>query len=236
MLFFSPFYIWSALFSRDRQRSLQRLNHHFYRSFFALLRVTAPGVSFQIPESVRAIRSAILVCNHVSYLDPILLISLYEQHKTIVKSAFFRVPLFGWVLRQAGYLPSDPGGGRSAMMIGQMEGMAAYLAGGGNLFVFPEGTRSRDGRIGPFNPGLFKIARHCGAPIKVLFIRNTNRLFAPGRFLFNTCASASISVELIAEVSASDLEGPRAAMSAVSDRVRALMAAQGDDRPLSCGS
>jgi 1-acyl-sn-glycerol-3-phosphate acyltransferase len=226
--FFSPFYLWAVVFSRDRQRSFQRLNHRFYKCFLALVAATARGVSFEIPADVAAIRSAILVCNHVSYLDPVLLISLYERHKTIVKSAFFRVPVFGWVLRQTGYLPSNPGGDFSSLMIGQIEGMDDFMASGGNLFVFPEGTRSRDGRIGPFNPGLFKIARHFGAPIKVLYVRNTNRVFAPGRFLFNTCAPSRITLELIGEVPARDLTGPRGAIGAVSERIRSLMAAHGD--------
>jgi 1-acyl-sn-glycerol-3-phosphate acyltransferase len=228
VLFFSPFYLWVVCFSRDRERSFQRLNHIFYRRFLAIVAATARGVSFEIPESVAAIRSAVIICNHVSYLDPVLLISLYERHKTIVKSAFFKVPLFGWVLRQTGYLPSEPGEGFSSLMIEQIGGMAEFLALGGNLFVFPEGTRSRDGRVGPFHPGLFKIARHFGAPIKVLYIRNTNRLFAPGKFLFNTCEPTPISVTLIGEVPASDLAGSRAAIHAVSGRIRALMAAHGE--------
>ena len=58
----------------------------------------------------------------------------------------------------------------SQMMIEQMETMPNYLASGGNLFVFPEGTRSRDGKLGALNNGAFKIARLCRAPIYVLQI------------------------------------------------------------------
>jgi 1-acyl-sn-glycerol-3-phosphate acyltransferase len=82
-------------------------------------------------------------------------------------------------------------------MIRQMETMSPYLKAGGNLFVFPEGTRSRDGKLGNLNRGAFKIARICRAPIYVLEIRNTDKLFTPGKFLFNTRMKNSISVQII---------------------------------------
>jgi 1-acyl-sn-glycerol-3-phosphate acyltransferase len=222
ILFFSPFYAWSALFSENREKAFQKLNHFFYKGFFLLMRMTTPGLSFHIQDQVTAIRSSIIICNHVSYLDPIFLISLFEQQKTIVKSTFFKVPIFGWVLKKSGYLPSASGGAFNAMMIEQIEGMGPYLASGGNLFVFPEGSRSRDGQVAPFNKGVFKIAARCRAPIKVLYIRNTNRLFCPGKFLFNTCVPTMISVEMIKDISP-DYENSPSAVSEIMDRARTLM-------------
>ena len=200
IILFFPFYIGTFLFSRSRERTFQRLNHLFYRGFFFLIRFITPGLSFYIQDQVLSIRSSIIIPNHVSYLDPILLISLYEKQKTIVKSIFFKLPIFGWVLKNAGYLPSTTGEEFNVLMIEQIEGMEKYLASGGNLFVFPEGTRSHDGRIGRLNKGVFKIARRCRAPIKVLFIQNTDRLFRPGKFLFNTCIPNTIKIELIGDI------------------------------------
>jgi 1-acyl-sn-glycerol-3-phosphate acyltransferase len=128
------------------------------------------------------------------------MISLFEKHKTIVKSSFFKVPIFNQVLEWSGYIPSTSGGKLSDLMIQRIEEMDHFLASGGNLFVFPEGTRSRDGTIGRLNKGAFKIARLCKKPIKVLFIRNTNKLFQPGKFLFNTCVSNTITVEQRASI------------------------------------
>ena len=82
-------------------------------------------------------------------------------------------------------------------MISNVENIREYLASGGNIFIFPEGTRSRTGRLGPFNKGAFSIARYCRAPIQCLMIRNTNRLFVPGRFRLNTCIPVAIDVERI---------------------------------------
>lgn len=183
LFFFSPFYLAAAFTSRSEYR-IQRLNRRFYRGFFQLLKILAPRQQWSIDSDISAIHSSVVVCNHVSYLDPILLISLLEQAKTIVKPVFFSVPIFGWVLRKAGYFPATSSGPLAGIMLQQMETMDAYLKNGGNLFIFPQGTRSRDGKIGNLHPGAFKIARYCCVPIHVLCIQNTDRLFAPGKFFF----------------------------------------------------
>ncbi|MBU4264057.1 MAG: 1-acyl-sn-glycerol-3-phosphate acyltransferase [Proteobacteria bacterium] len=144
-----------------------------------------------------AIRSAVIVCNHLSYLDPLLLIALLERHRTIVKTRFFTMPIFGWVLKKAGYLPASGKGQFAGMMIDQLESMKSFLQRGGNLFIFPEGTRSRDGKIGNLNRGALKIARLCNAPVYVLQLANTDKLFTPGKFLFNTRITNTISLKII---------------------------------------
>jgi 1-acyl-sn-glycerol-3-phosphate acyltransferase len=159
--------------------------------------LTAPRQRIEIDEKVAAIRSSVIVCNHLSYLDPLLLIALFQRQRTIVKTRFFSMPIFGWIIKKSGYFPATSEGPFAQMMIRQMETMGPYLEGGGNLFVFPEGTRSRDGKLGNLNRGAFKIARICRVPIYVLEIRNTDRLFTPGRFLFNTRMKNSIGVKII---------------------------------------
>ena len=99
--------------------------------------------------------------------------------------------------------------------------MGDYLSSGGNLFIFPEGTRSRDGRLGKFNDGAFKIARRFGASIKVLQIKNTNILFTPGKFLFNTCIQNTIEVRLIGELNP-DYKSDTFSISGLVNQIRAL--------------
>ena len=196
-LLYSPRYVAALLQRADREAAFQHLNQRFFRVLFRLLRLITSGVTLNILDEVRTIRSSVIVCNHLSYLDPILLISLFEKQKTIVKNAFFNVPVFSWILRQSGYIPSQAGEDYASLMIGHVENIREYLASGGNIFIFPEGTRSRTGRLGPFNKGAFSIARYCRAPIQCLMIRNTNRLFVPGRFRLNTCIPVAIDVERI---------------------------------------
>ena len=80
-------------------------------------------------------------------------------------------------------------------MIERIETLKDYLSSGGNLFIFPEGTRSRNGNLSPFMKGGFSIAKFSKAPIELLKIKNTDTLFPPGRFLFNTCIPNTIEIE-----------------------------------------
>ena len=222
VLFFSPFYLAAFLFSGNRERSFQRLNHRFYKGFFKLLRILVPATRWHIPDDVLSIRSSVIVCNHISYLDSILMISLFEQHRTIVKSRFFKIPIFRQVIELSGYIPSTSEGDLSDLIIRRIEEMDRFFEGGGNLFIFPEGTRSRGGAIGPLNKGAFKIARLSRRPIKVLFVHNTDKLFQPGRFLFNTCFEGTISVEALAGI-APDYQRERFSISELMTEVRSLL-------------
>jgi len=193
-VFFLPYYF----VLHSAAVALQRLNHLHLKTFFSLTRILIPKTVYEIDPQVRDLRSSVIVCNHISYLDPILLVSLYPRQITIVKHTFFRVPIFGWFLRKAGYVPSSADEMTGAAMIGNLESIKAHLAAGGNLFVFPEGTRSRDGKLAPFNRGVFSIARYCRTDLKLVFISNTDKLFRPGTFSFNTREPNVISLKLIA--------------------------------------
>jgi 1-acyl-sn-glycerol-3-phosphate acyltransferase len=222
IILFAPFYLAAVLLSENREISFQRLNHYFYRGFFFLVRILIPGQKWRIADEIKSIRSSVIVCNHLSYLDPLLLISLFPRHKTIVKSTFFSVPIFGWMLKQSGYIPSASEGNLSELMIERINAMDGYLASGGNLFIFPEGTRSRDGSVGRLNKGAFKIARLCRKPIRILHIRNTNKLFTPGKFLFNTWVSNTITVEQITNLMP-DYKSGDFSISELVSQVRSLL-------------
>jgi 1-acyl-sn-glycerol-3-phosphate acyltransferase len=229
IVFFSPFYLAAYLFSENREYAFQRLNHNFYKGFFFLIRILIPRQKWRIADEIKSMRSSVIVCNHLSYLDPLLLISLFPRHKTIVKSTFFNVPVFGWMLKQSGYIPSTSEGRLAELMIERIDAMGGYLASGGNLFIFPEGTRSRDGAIGRFNKGAFKIARHCQTPIKVLYIGNTDKLFTPGKFLFNTFVPNVITVKPITGIEP-DYQSSHFSISELMSQVRSLLETQKESK------
>ncbi len=194
--FFAPFYIYFFFSPAKRESAYQQLNCTLHRSFFALLRTLAPRVTWQVSPAVRALHSSVIIANHQSFLDPILFVSLFPRQKTVVKKRYFSVPVFGWILKTSGYIPALAGDSGSDILWEQVGKMKGYLNNGGNLFMFPEGTRSRDGRVGAFDRGAFRIAKLCTAPLQVVVLRNTGRLYIPGRFLFNTRERFTISVEL----------------------------------------
>lgn len=192
------FFVPSLLRLKSCEAVLQKMNHVHMKIFFSWLRFLSPGTRFLIDADVRELKSSIIVCNHISYLDPIFLVSLFERHTTIVKSTFFRVPVFGWFLRGAGYVPSSPSELFDPAMNASLEKIKSHLAEGGNLFVFPEGTRGRKGRLLPFNKGVFSIARHCNAGLALVLIRNTDKLFPPGGFSFRMHENNTIGLTMLA--------------------------------------
>jgi len=154
-------------------------------------------VSWHIGHDVETIRSSVIIANHLSFLDPIFLVSLFPKQKTIVKSRYFSMPVFGWILKSSGYIPAFTRNEDTEILLEQVGKMKHYFSAGGNLFVFPEGTRSRTGQLGTFDKGAFRIARQCNAPLKILLIKGTGNLYPPDSFLFRTRKKIKISVELV---------------------------------------
>lgn len=222
VVFFAPFYLLAIGFSRQRQSVYQRLNSYFYRGFFLLCRLMVPRHKWEIDPGVRDIRSAVIVCNHVSYLDSILLVSLYSRHTTIAKDRLFAIPILGGIIRRSGYLPSSGRGRFADLLLDSLQTVTGILEQGGNVIVFPEGTRSRGRRVGDLQKGVFKIAKYCKAPIKVLKISNTDKLFQPGKFLFYTCIDNTIGLRQVAELTP-DYDNDRFAINDLVQEVHALL-------------
>lgn len=197
VVFFLPFYL-GAFFSKSSpEAAFQRLNHYFYRVFFQWLRLLMPGLTIRIDPALRRLRGAVVVSNHHSYLDPLLFQSIFERQTTIVKSSFFQVPIFGWFIKTAGYMPASAEGPFGDLMLQRMTTLRAFFSSGGVMFVFPEGTRRPGRPIGTLHEGAFKIARRCQVPLAVARLRNTERVFAPGRFLFRTTEPVAIEIDLV---------------------------------------
>lgn len=193
LLVLLPSYVVALGTGRPRA-AIQRVHHWFFRGFFAMLRAVRPGLRMRVDPDIRGFRGSIVVCNHVSYLDPLLLIASLPRHSTFVKPVFFRVPLFGWCLWAAGYVPAGRDG-LDERLLRRLDRLRRHLAAGGNLFVFPEGRRGRGGRLGPFHHGAFRLARRFQAPLELLCIEHTDRLYEPDRFLFHTGPPVEIAVE-----------------------------------------
>ena len=225
LFFFSFFYLGSYLFAEDKEKSFQYLNHRFFKGFLALLRTLAPRHRWLIDHRVKDIQGAIIVCNHLSYLDPLLFLSLLPHSKTIVKTKFFAAPVFGFLLDVSGYLPSTTEGKYAGKMIEQIENMGEFFENGGNLFVFPEGTRSNGESIGVLHKGVFKIARMHQCPIYVLSLRGTDKLFTPGHFFFNTTIQNSITLQQL-EIIKAESTGGKMTVSKLHEKVEQVFQQQ----------
>jgi len=127
-------------------------------------------------------RSYVFMPNHLSMLDgPLIYIQMPRFVHVIVKKELFRVPVLGWGMRVVGFVPVDrkgQQGGRLAIA------RAARLIRekGFSFLVFPEGTRSADGRLQELRRGGFFLALDSGAPIVPVSIAGTYPLLPKGGF------------------------------------------------------
>jgi len=227
IIIFAPAYIFCTLFKQNKGLSYQRLNYHFYRTFFHLLAFLTPKLKIIFKGGLENIRSSIIVSNHLSYLDPLLLISIYKRHKTIVKDKFFNIPIFGFVLKRSGYIPSTSKGKLAYLTIHQMEYLQEFFSEGGNLFIFPEGTRFSNNVDSSFYQGAFKIAKRYNIPIKVISIQNTDVFFPPGKLLFNTGAVDSITVVMLGTIYP-DLSGKDTSVSELMEQAQHILNSRED--------
>jgi 1-acyl-sn-glycerol-3-phosphate acyltransferase len=103
--------------------------------------------------------------NHQSALDvPILMAALNGDVRFLAKNTLFRIPIFGWVMFRYGYVPIHRGNARITLRM--LEDMLQHLRRKPISFaVFPEGTRSRDGRLLVFRRGTMKIAQRSGLDV-----------------------------------------------------------------------
>ena len=106
----------------------------------------------------------VFAANHQSQYD-IFVLSGYLGHdfSWLAKKELFRVPLWGKAMLAAGYIPIDRSKGREAMK--SLGEAASRIAAGTSVVIFPEGTRSPDGRLGRFKPGVMHLAIKAGVPV-----------------------------------------------------------------------
>ena len=148
----------------------------------ARLGVRAAGVRVEIRgvENVPNDVSCIFLANHVSNLDPpVLFPALPGQASVMLKKELMRIPVLGTAMRMAKFVPVERRSSREAAQASVAAAADAVRA-GFHFLVFPEGTRSKDGRLQPFKGGPFYLAMETGAPIVPVAISGTEKLMRKG--------------------------------------------------------
>jgi len=169
--------IGSSLFQRSR-----RLAHWCARTWARLILATT-GVHVEVSglERLEPDRAYVFVANHQSIYDiPVIFSSLPYQLRIIAKESLGQFPFLGWHLRRSGHLLVDRRRPDRAGILGRWR---ALVGEGLSLIIFPEGTRSPDGRIGPFKAGSFLLAIKPGLPIVPLSMGGTRHVMPKGRLM-----------------------------------------------------
>lgn len=177
------------------------------------IRVDVSGIEHADPASSR-----IYMPNHASLLDgPLMMMLIPGRPRVILKKSILRLPIVGAAMRFIGFVPVDRKGARSGKR--SIERAAALMRQRGYSFlIFPEGTRTFDGRLGPFRRGGFFMALETGAPIVPVTILGSRELMPKGR---PYARRGRISVVFHEPVPAEG-QGPEA-VSALMARVRAAI-------------
>ena len=150
-------------------------------------------------ERVSSSDSYIFISNHQSIYDiPILFSTLPFQLRIIAKASLRFFPVLGWHLRHTGHLLVD----RTRTGIAELNKVAALIGLGHSLLLFPEGTRSVDGRVGRFKRGIFLLAVEADLPIVPVSIIGSRNVMLKGRLM--TCPG-KVKVVLHDPISTSDL-------------------------------
>jgi 1-acyl-sn-glycerol-3-phosphate acyltransferase len=116
-------------------------------------------------------RPYVVVSNHESFADILLISHLPWEMKWLSKAEMFRIPVLGWMMSLAGDIPIRRGVGPSAAEA--LEQCRAVLGRHVSVMIFPEGTRSATGRMLPFKDGAFRLAIEAGVPVLPLVVAGT---------------------------------------------------------------
>ena len=124
----------------------------------------------------------IFAANHQSQFDIFVLQGyLGCDFRWLAKLELFKIPVFGKAMQLAGYIPVDRAHGRKALQ--SLDEAARRIADGTSVIIFPEGTRSPDGKLGQFKAGAMVLAIKAGVPVVPVAIVGTHRILPKGRLL-----------------------------------------------------
>lgn len=162
--------IWAATVLFDRRLVLLHRFTCWWASLYTWLNpvwsVTVDG-----RDKIRRGTTYVMVANHLSLLDILVLFRLFRHFKWVSKIENFTVPFIGWNMRLNRYIPLRRGDRES--VIEMMAACEQTLGEGNSIMMFPEGTRSSTGELRPFKPGAFELALATETPILPMVIAGT---------------------------------------------------------------
>jgi 1-acyl-sn-glycerol-3-phosphate acyltransferase len=183
--------IWLITFPFDRERTV----FHWWMVFQGIV-VTRimpfRRIAIEGRDNLSGGGTYILISNHQSVLDIIILNCLRYRFKWISKIENYKMPFIGWYLRMARYITVDRGNKESKAEM--MEKSVKSLRKGISIMMFPEGTRSTDNEIGPFKLGAFQLALMADKPILPIVIEGTGKALPKHSFIFTRGHTLKIKV------------------------------------------
>jgi 1-acyl-sn-glycerol-3-phosphate acyltransferase len=158
---------------------------HYFTVFWTRIYLTVnPGWKIRVEnrEKIDRSKTYILVANHQSIIDIALLLQLWINFKWISKIELTKFPFVGWVIWMNDHIVVKRGDKQSVVRMA--EACRRYLSQGVSIFMFPEGTRTRNGAIREFKEGAFILARDTGVPVLPIVLDGTRSALPRRGFWF----------------------------------------------------
>ncbi|KAK4763238.1 hypothetical protein SAY86_009006 [Trapa natans] len=172
MLVAHPFVL---LFDRYKRKA-----HHFVAKIWSIwsvapfYRIEITGLENLPPPDT----PAVYVSNHQSFLDIYTLLTLGRSFKFISKTEIFLFPIIGWAMYLLGVIPLKRMDSRSQLET--LKRCGGLIKKGASVFFFPEGTRSKDGKLGAFKKGAFSVATKTKVPVVPITLIGTGIIMPAG--------------------------------------------------------
>jgi len=188
-----------------------------------ILATTGVSVSVEGLEQLSRDRTYVFVSNHQSIYDiPVIFASLPFQLRIIAKESLGSFPFLGWHLRRTGHLLVDR---RNPDRAGILRRWRELVGGGLSLIIFPEGTRSADGRVGVFKPGSFVLAVEAGLDLVPISVDGTRFVMSKGQ-LTTRPGRVSLRVHAPLSTAGQDVRGARSLAAQAREIVAATLDAR----------
>lgn len=162
--------VWVVTAPFDRDRRVLHLFTCFWASLYTWLNPLW-SVEVRGREKIHRSETYVIVANHLSLLDILLMFRLFTHFTWVSKAENFRVPCIGWNMRLNGYIPLKRGDKESIKAM--LSACERELRRGTSVMMFPEGTRSKSGELQRFKPGAFDLALTTGRPLLPILVEGT---------------------------------------------------------------
>lgn len=183
--------IWAVTFPFDKRLKLLHLFSSFWGSIYIWMNPLWK-TTFYGREKINPDRTYVMVCNHQSLLDILVLYQLFSHYKWVAKAELFRIPVLGWNMRINRYIKVNRNSKRSHIYM--MKQCERTLKNGSSIMIFPEGTRSIDGAIHSFKDGAFKVAKRGKVDILPIILNGTSNSLPKSGFIMKNSQNIRIQI------------------------------------------
>jgi len=162
---------------------------------------------------------AVIVANHASLVDVLVLFGLFRPYKWVSKLENFKIPFIGWNMSLNGYVPLKRGDRESVATM--LDRCRVLLGQGSPVLFFPEGTRTKDGRLLPFKDGAFELAQEHGCLLIPIAVHGTGRALPKHGMVLRDHVNAH--VEILEPLDPGKFDGVEALRDAARMRIGAAL-------------